>query len=93
MDSPQRSQTLRSDGERRNSVRGNVPRPMERNGEVPTYAEKASAAASATPIGSKPVFIRHRDIPNAENNMPTGEEIYVSLSNRIDTKLIVGVQK
>ena len=25
--------------------------------------------------------------------MPTGEEIYVSLSKRIDTKLIVGVQK
>lgn len=93
MDSPLRSQSLRSDGERRNSVRGNVPRPMEMSGEGATYAEKASPTDSAAPIGSKPVFIRHRDIPNAENNTPTGEEIYVSLSKRIDTKLIVGVQK
>ena len=93
MASQQQSQTSRSEGESGNLAKENVPRPMERNGKDPTYAERASPAPSATPISSKPVFIRHRDIQNAENNTPTGEEIYVSLSKKVHSKLIVGVQK
>lgn len=93
MDNPHRTQTSRNEEERRNSRTENVPRPSGLSGEEPTYAEKVAPGASATPIGSKPVFIRHRDIPNADNNMPKGEEIYVSLSKLMDVKLIVGVQK
>ena len=66
-------------------MRGNVPRPHGN-------AEKATGRVDSA-IGSKPVFIRHINIQNAENNTPTKEELYVSLSKRIDTKLIFGVQK
>ena len=55
---------MRSDGRDRDGLRKEVNN---------TYAEKTVADIQARrDPGSKPVFMRQSDIPNAERNQPTG---------------------
>ena len=61
-----------------------------------TYAEKAGTGLRVPSDDSntqKPVFVRQSDIPNATNNAPTGEEIYITLSKVTSSSNITGVQK
>ena len=57
-----------------------------------TYAAKATAFPRSD-IGEKPIFVRHSDIPNASNNMPTGEEMFLNLAKITDVSNISGIQK
>ena len=76
---------VRSDGGDRDGLR---------KGMSSTYAEKtADEVQTRRDPGSKPVFMRQSDIPNAERNQPTGEEIYLTLSKVTSPDTIIGIQK
>ena len=58
----------------------------------PTYAAKA-ANMPGLQVGEKPIFIRQSDIPNASKHVPTGEEMFLTLSKVTNVPNITGIQK
>ena len=68
---------------------GNEPRAAVNDA---TYAAKATTFPRGD-VGEKSIFIRHSDIPNAGNNMPTGEEMFLTFAKITDVPNILGIQK
>lgn len=59
-----------------------------------TNAEKTEADIQARrDPGSKPAFMLRSEIPNAERNQPTWDEIYITISKVISPYIIIGIQK
>ena len=48
---------------------------------------------TAKPIGGKPVFVKHKDIPSVEEKMITNQDMYKCLSGSVQCREIKGVQK
>ncbi|XP_041484289.1 uncharacterized protein LOC121430923 [Lytechinus variegatus] len=59
-----------------------------------SYARKASSdLPSSQPIGGKPIFIKHKDIPSVNENTLTNQEVYKCLLSSVQGREIKGVQK
>ena len=58
------------------------------------YATKAShEIPTVNPIGGKPVFIKHKDIPSTEEKLISNQDIYKCLLGCVQSREIKGVQK
>ena len=59
-----------------------------------TYATKASITTPLdNPIGGKPVFIKHKDIPSHDERPTTNGDVYKCLLRVIPANQIRGIQK
>ena len=61
-----------------------------------TYASKAAHhndVSHVTPVRGKPVFVKHLDIPNANERDFYNEHMYKALAQNVPSKEITGIQK
>lgn len=91
-DSGREREVSRKEGEK-NETNLNVHSEQAGSSTTTTYAERTTPITPAQREGEKPVYIRQRDIPNVQNNMATGEELYLALDKVVDPQRLAGVQK